>query len=66
MSKNTSITLGEHFTDFVEGQLARGPLRLGKRGCPRRAALARRTGNQACRAESRVDRGRTEWFVHTL
>lgn len=24
MSKNTSITLGEHFTGFVEGQLARG------------------------------------------
>jgi antitoxin ParD1/3/4 len=24
MSKNTSITLGDHFTGFVESQLARG------------------------------------------
>lgn len=32
MSKNTSISLGEHFSAFIEGQVAEGSLRFGQRG----------------------------------
>jgi antitoxin ParD1/3/4 len=44
MSKNTSVSLGDHFTAFIETQVAQGPLRLGERRHARGVAPSRSGG----------------------
>jgi antitoxin ParD1/3/4 len=50
MAKNTSVSLGDHFTSFIDERVAEGTLQLGQRGGSGGAAAARRARGESSAA----------------